>query len=155
MERTERVLVIRLLDDLDGKVMQPLPMVEKEHRRVRLVEDLPGLDQGGHMGVSDALIDRYARMVRADELSYVDLADCFSLDEEQKARIDGRKPSPVDTSAVHWVWAALQRRALASHAAGICAHGYWVADLGTWLHNQLRGDSREKSPQCLVAVRAY
>ena len=94
--------------------------------------------------MSDRLIDRFASMVRANELVYVCLQDCFSFQEETQARTDGRSPEKADTSTVHGTWSALQRRALAMHSAGICSQGYWQADLGKWLYNQLVGDNREK-----------
>ena len=82
--------MIRQLDDLDGRCMEPLPLAEKKARRDQLTQDLPGLDQKGLLAVSDGLVDRFARMVKAGELLYVPLEECVSLGEETAARWPGR-----------------------------------------------------------------
>ena len=146
-------LIIRQLSDVDGRNLEQLPLVEKKARRNQLEQDLPGLDQKGMLAISDALVDCFAKQVKTGELTYVRLADCTSLGEETAARVAGGQTPRVDTSTVHGAWLAIQRRALAYHASGICSHEFMNADLSAWYYKQLVGDNREK--QALTWEQLY
>ena len=87
--------------------------------------EIPGLDQTGTMGVSDALMDLCATMVRPKRVANIDLKACTSRKEEEDAKVEQRRVRPCDVGTVHGAWAALQRRSFAMHSAGLCSHEVW------------------------------